>query len=115
MCGKRHVGDGGVEHLHERGQRDRQGDQPRVIFWLPGGVYCVRHSRSSCSACLQAGICSKPGYWPEGGRYVNRVAVCACQGQKEPNAEAEACATLAKLLGRLTFRGGVGRGPAGRA
>ncbi len=28
--GQRHVGDGGVEHLHEGGERDHDGDQPRI-------------------------------------------------------------------------------------
>jgi hypothetical protein len=32
---QRHVGDGGVEHLHERGQGHRDGDGPRVVVRLP--------------------------------------------------------------------------------
>ena len=33
--GQGDVGDGGVEHLHERGQRDGDGDEPRVVVRLP--------------------------------------------------------------------------------
>ena len=29
------VGDGGVQHLHEGGERDRKRDGPGVVFWLP--------------------------------------------------------------------------------
>ena len=29
------VGDGGVEHLHERGQRDGDGDEPGIVVRLP--------------------------------------------------------------------------------
>ena len=33
--GERYVGDGGVEDLHESCERDRHGDDPRVVVGLP--------------------------------------------------------------------------------
>ena len=33
------VGDGGVEHLHEGGERDGEGDRPRIVVGLPDGGY----------------------------------------------------------------------------
>ena len=33
--GQRDVGDAGVEHLHERGQRHDHGDQPRIVLGPP--------------------------------------------------------------------------------
>src|ERR1700753_1644769 len=32
---KRDIGDGGIEHLHEGGQRHRERDGPWVVTWLP--------------------------------------------------------------------------------
>ena len=38
------VGDGGVEHLHERGERNRQGNQPGVMLRFPHGFQdLIRH------------------------------------------------------------------------
>ena len=33
--GKSYVGDAGIQHLHERSQRDGERDQPRIVAWLP--------------------------------------------------------------------------------
>jgi len=40
---QRNVGNGSVENFHERGQRNRQRDQPRIESRLPVGFLCVRH------------------------------------------------------------------------
>ena len=47
--GERHVGDGGVQHLHERGQGDRQAHQPRAVPGSPGDLrMCLaRHAVTS--------------------------------------------------------------------
>ena len=38
--GQGDVGDGGVEHLHEGGEGDGEGDRPRIVVGLPDGWYC---------------------------------------------------------------------------
>jgi hypothetical protein len=41
---QRDVGDGGVEHLHERRQHDAHGHEPRAVPWMPVLVMCaIRH------------------------------------------------------------------------
>ncbi len=40
------VGDGGVEHLHEGGQGDRHGDDPRIDAGTPGALFRVASVRA---------------------------------------------------------------------
>src|SRR2546422_866687 len=45
-----HVRNAGVEHFHEGGERDHDGDQPRVVSRTPGLGGCAAHDTWSQSA-----------------------------------------------------------------
>ena len=38
---QRHVGDAGVEHLHERCQRDGERDEPHVVPRVPAHIFMI--------------------------------------------------------------------------
>src|SRR5260370_40934654 len=59
--GQRDVGDAGIEHLHERGQRHRDGNDPRIDCRLPfGGL--VHGDRSGTHYLIQTfGTTDIPG------------------------------------------------------
>ena len=49
------VGDGGVEHLHEGGEGDRHGDDPRVDARAPWALYDRRAGEGCCIFQLEGG------------------------------------------------------------
>ncbi len=53
---KRHAGDGGVDHLHERGEHHRDGDEPGIYR---GGV--IRHA--DISVCTSFSTSEKAASW----------------------------------------------------
>ena len=58
------IGDGSVEHFHERGQRDREGDQPRIVPGAPRAVVDRdRVGGAHFSAVLALGLSPSSNGW----------------------------------------------------
>ena len=55
-----HVGDAGVEHLHEGGQRDDDGDQPGIVLGLPD-VLVERDCAQRTHLSIRPGTTFMPG------------------------------------------------------
>src|SRR5262249_31584161 len=58
---KRHVGDAGVEHLHERGQRHDGGNQPGVVLGPPDGARGARGCGLGAHRGYTVGMTLMPG------------------------------------------------------
>ena len=56
---QRDVGDGGVQHLHERGDRHHDGDQPRIA--VAGGGTVRRAGLATGQRTRTDGVTDMPG------------------------------------------------------